>query len=87
MRGISLTKPMRDYAASIGVQFNEGILVTRLLKVGNMVVGVLGIDSSGQVFVINAKSTILATGGAGEVYLRTNNALGSTGDGYTLAYE
>lgn len=86
-RGIGLTKPMRKYATSIGVQFKEGILVTRLLRAGNEVVGALGIDDNGQVFVFNAKSTILATGGAGEVYLRTDNAIGSTGDGYALAHE
>jgi len=86
-KGIGLTKPMRDYAASRGVQFREGILVTKLLKAGDIVVGALGIDNSGQVLVINAKSTILATGGAGDIYLRNDNAVGSTGDGYVLAYE
>ena len=85
--GISLSKPMREYAASIGIQFKEGILVTKLLTAGNTVVGAFGIDDNGQVFVFNAKSTILATGGAGEAYLRTDNAVGSTGDGYALAYE
>lgn len=85
--GISLTMPMREYAASIGVQFEEGVLVTKLLKVGDMVAGVLGIDHNGQVLVFKAKSTILATGGAGELYLRSDNALGTTGDGYALAYE
>lgn len=85
--GISLTRPMREYAASIGVQFEEGILVTKLLKVRDMVAGVLGIDHNGQVLVFKAKSIILATGGAGELYLRSDNALGTTGDGYALAYE
>ncbi len=85
--GISLTKPMREYAAGMGIQFKEGILVTKLLTAGNTVVGALGIDDNGQVFVFNTKSTILATGGAGEAYLRTDNAVGSTGDGYALAYE
>jgi len=85
--GISLTRPMREYAAGMGVQFEEGILVTKLLKAGDMVAGVLGIDDKGQVLVLKAKSTILATGGAGELYLRSDNALGTTGDGYALAYE
>ncbi len=86
-RGINITRPMRQYAASIGTQFMEGILVTKLLRAGDTVVGVLGINDNGQVFAVSAKSTILATGGAGEIYLRTNNATGSTGDGYILAYE
>jgi len=85
--GIGLTRPMREYATSIGIQFKEGILVTKLLQAGDMVVGALGIDNKGQVLVFNAKSIILATGGAGELYLNTDNAIGSTGDGYILAYE
>jgi len=86
-KGINITRPMRQYAASIGIQFIEGILVTKLLRAGETAIGVLGIDDKGQVFVVSAKSTILASGGAGEIYLRTSNAIGSTGDGYALAYE
>lgn len=86
-RGVNITRPMRQYATSIGIQFIEGILVTKLLPAEDTVVGALGIDDKGQVFVLNAKSTILATGGGGKLYLRTNNAIGLTGDGYALAYE
>jgi succinate dehydrogenase/fumarate reductase flavoprotein subunit len=86
-KGINITRPMRQYAASLGIRFIEGILVTRLLRSGDTVVGALGIDDEGQVLVVSAKSTILATGGAGQLYLRTNNALGLTGDGFALAGE
>jgi len=86
-RGINITRPMREYAAGIGVRFLEGVLVTRLLRAGDRVVGALGLDVRGQVFVIGAGSTVLATGGIGRAYLRTNNAAGSTGDGYALAHE
>lgn len=86
-KGINLTRPMQQYAASIDIQFIEGILVTKLLLAEDTVVGALGIDDKGQIFVVNAKCTILATGGAAQIYLRTNNARGLTGDGYALAYE
>jgi len=86
-RGTCFTVPMRKYASSVGVRFKEGVLVTKLLRHGNRIVGALGIDKEGQCLVFHAKATILASGGAGGIYLRTNNAIGISGDGYALAYE
>ena len=86
-RGINITRPMRQYAAGIGIRFLEGVLVTGLLRAGDRIAGALGLDLHGRVFVIGAGSTVLATGGAGRAYLRTNNASGTTGDGYALAYD
>ncbi len=86
-RGVNISRPMRQHAARVGVKFIEGILVTRLLRTGHGVVGVLGLDNKGQVVIISARATILAAGGAGQLYLKTSNALGMTGDGYALAYE
>lgn len=85
--GIGFTIPMVKYAQRIGVQFKQDILVTKLLKVDGVVVGAIGMDKNGQVFTFNAKSTILATGGLGQVFLRTSNAASIGGIGYSLAYE
>jgi len=84
-RGIDLTVPMRDHAIGAGVRFIEGFLVTGLLRVGDVVAGALAVGR-GRLLLVQAASTILATGGAGQLYLRTNNSLGMTGDGYALAY-
>ena len=85
--GIGFTVPMVKYAQRMGIQFKQGILITKLLKVDGAVVGAIGLDKNGQVFAFNAKSTILATGGLGHIFLRTNNAASINGIGYYLAYE
>ncbi len=85
--GIGFTVPLRRQALSMGVRFAEGVTITRLLGTGSAASGAVGLDRQGGAFVFLAKATVLAASGLGQVYLRTNNAAGSTGDGYALAYQ
>jgi fumarate reductase (CoM/CoB) subunit A len=85
--GTDLTLPLRRYAMLNGVEFVEGLLVTRLLKHRESVVGAVCLDAHGGITAIAAPATVLSTGGAGQAYSRTDNTAGSTGDGYALAYE
>ncbi|NJD67519.1 MAG: L-aspartate oxidase [Candidatus Methylomirabilota bacterium] len=43
-------------------------------------------QTSGEIFPILAKETILATGGLGRVFLHTSNPAGARGDGIAMAY-
>ncbi len=48
-------------------------------------VGVVAVDPSGRVHEVHARSTLLATGGAGQLYSVTTNPAVATGDGVAMA--
>src|SRR5229473_3311619 len=59
----------------------------RSLNVENSVcTGLEALDQVGQIFTIEAESTILANGGAGGLWLHTSNPAGATADGLALAW-
>ncbi len=84
--GTDFTFPLREYAAAMGVEMLEGVLITGLIKDGDTVSGAAGVDGGGKIFIIGAAAVLLASGGPGAIYARNDNAAGATGDGYALAY-
>jgi len=76
-------------AARVGsrVQLYEDEFVIDLLTVEGRCVGALTLNLDDGGLTLNvAMVTILATGGAGQVYGRTTNPLVATGDGVAMAY-
>ena len=70
----------------------EDVVTTKLLTAGNRVTGAFVLNiRKGDYLVVDAKATILATGGLGEIYPHSTNApFGmhghATGMGYAMAY-
>lgn len=82
--GLSLTRPLAEAAEREGVGFALG--AARGLRVrGGRVVGAR-IDSPEGPIEAAAGAVVLATGGAGRLYARSDNAADVTGDGLALAY-
>jgi len=76
-------------AARVGsrVQLYENEFVIDLLTIDGRCVGALSLNlDDGEMTLNFAMVTILATGGAGQVYERTTNPAVATGDGVAMAY-
>ncbi|MFC1941862.1 FAD-binding protein [Chloroflexota bacterium] len=84
--GTSFSIPLTQFAEKIGVRLMPGVFICRLIKKDDHFAGAIGMDKSGQIYYLKAKAMVLATGGLGQIYLRTDNAKDTNGDGYSLAY-
>ena len=92
--GMEIEKRMLAAAAAAGVRIEEDQVAIDLItseRAGvpgpNRCVGAYVIDRpTGAVRTLTAAVTVLATGGAGKVYLYTSNPDVATGDGVAMAY-
>jgi succinate dehydrogenase/fumarate reductase flavoprotein subunit len=86
--GAGLISELGGIAAGHGVAFVENAFVTGLLVEGGRVFGVDYVDwTTGKTDRIFSKAVILATGGGGGIFRRTDSPARVTGDGYALALE
>lgn len=68
-----------------GLAYREGVAITDLISSDGRCLGALGTDKrSGDLLAFPAGAVLLATGGAGSIYVKNNNAPAMTGDGYAL---
>ena len=69
------------------IKIKENILVIDILVEHNTCYGLLALDSStNEIIAYLAKTTILASGGAGQLFSNTTNPDVATGDGIAMAY-
>lgn len=85
-KGSDLVLPLKQKAMESNVRFLEHLFVSALMVSGSRICGVTGIMENGTFVAVEAKAIVIATGGFGQVFLNTNNAPGTTGDGHALAY-
>ncbi len=92
--GMEVEKKMLAACAAAGIRIEEDQVAIDLItseRAGvagpNRALGAYVLDrESGQIRTLTAEVTVLATGGAGKVYLYTSNPDVATGDGVAMAY-
>jgi succinate dehydrogenase / fumarate reductase flavoprotein subunit len=85
--GHNLLHVLYEQVTSLHIPVYEEWYVLALVFDDGKCTGVLALNFfQGKIIPIHAKSTILATGGYGRIYLKSTNALINTGDGCYLAY-
>ena len=85
--GQAMLHVLHEQVMKLGVTAYEEWFVTTLIIEDGECCGVAAMEiKTGRIYVIRAKTVILATGGLGRVYEPSTNALIVTGDGMALAY-
>jgi len=84
--GTDITSTLRSRAEALGITLLEGAMATELVVEDDQVLGAHVVTRESLLQAISARATVLATGGMGQAYARTDNTPGATGDGYCLAY-
>ena len=84
--GHVLIQVLYEQVVKRGIPVYEEFFAWKLVEDGGRCVGVIAWDLlRGGLVPISARATILATGGAGRLYVGTTNAYACTGDGMAMA--
>jgi L-aspartate oxidase len=73
-------------AEGVRIELMEWTTSVDLIVEGGRVVGATLLDGEGGLRVVQARTVLLASGGAGQVYSDTTNPAVATGDGIAMAY-
>ena len=84
--GVTMVKKLAEYIRDLArINILTNFYVTEILREGNQLRGVKGIDKTGKKISVYAPAVVMANGGAGAVYLRNDNQKSMMGQGYFLA--
>lgn len=85
--GAELLNALKEEIIRRDIECIEEVMITSLVCEGTQVIGACGFDlNDSSLIYFQAKSTILASGGAGQLYPVTSNTFQKNGDGYAIAY-
>lgn len=84
--GKPITVALKNEIEKLGVTVIQRAAVMDLLRDDNGVNGVLAVTAEGQQIAVRAGATVLATGGAGQMFNLSLMPPDITGDGYALGY-
>jgi L-aspartate oxidase len=73
-------------SATPGITLLPWTLLTDLITADGRVIGARLLDENGKIRTVHARSVLLASGGAGQVYSDTTNPAVATGDGIAAAH-
>ena len=85
--GAELLNALKEEIISRDIECIEEVMITSLVTQDDQVIGATGLDlKDSSLIYFKAKSVILASGGAGQLYPVTSNTFQKNGDGYAIAY-
>ena len=85
--GAELLNALKEEIIKRGIDCIEEVMITSLVTDKNQVIGATGLDlKDSSLIYFKAKSVILASGGAGQLYPVTSNPFQKNGDGFAIAY-
>ncbi|MGH9190501.1 MAG: L-aspartate oxidase [Acidimicrobiales bacterium] len=83
--GAEIERALVDAVRATAASVMERWFAVDLLVEGGRCRGILALDPAGRRTEVRARHTLLATGGAGQLYAVTTNPDGATGDGVAMA--
>ena len=85
--GAELLNALKEEIIRRDIECIEEVMITSLVTDGDEVIGATGLDlKDSSLIYFKAKATILASGGAGQIYPVTSNTFQKNGDGYAISY-